>query len=177
MDALFEEIYEKYHLDIFQFLFYLVRDRHKAEDLTQEVYIRVLKSIDRFEHRSSLKTWILAIARNVAIDHFRKEKKKRNFFMSQLEEKGFDVQDHEKIPEEIAIQKDEIRLLYRCLKACTLDQQTVLIARFIQDLSIAETAEILGWTESKVKTTQHRAIRNLKKFMEAASEKEGGQHE
>ena len=78
MDSVFEEIYEKYHQDIFQFLFYLVRDRHKAEDLTQEVYIRVMKSIDRFENRSSLKTWILSIARNVAIDQFRKEKNKRN---------------------------------------------------------------------------------------------------
>ena len=177
MDAVFEEIYEKYHQDVFQFLFYLVRDRHKAEDLTQEVYIRVLKSIDRFEHRSSLKTWILAIARNVAIDHFRKEKNKRNFLLSRFEEKGFDIRDEQKIPEEIAVQNDEIRLLYRCMKLCTVDQQTVLIARFIQDLSIAETAEVLGWTESKVKTTQHRAIKQLKKYMEATIEKEGGQRE
>lgn len=177
MESVFEEIYEKYHRDIFQFLFYLVRDRHKAEDLTQEVYIRVIKSIDRFEHRSSLKTWILSIARNVAIDHFRKEKKKRNMLLSQFEEKGFDIRDEQKIPEEIAVQNDQIQQLYRCLQLCTVDQQTVLIARFIQDLSIAETAEVLGWTQSKVKTTQHRAIKQLKKYMEAAIEKEGGQRE
>ncbi len=177
MDSVFEEIYEKYHQDIFQFLFYLVRDRHKAEDLTQEVYIRVMKSIDRFENRSSLKTWILSIARNVAIDQFRKEKNKRNIPFSQFDWKNIDFADHQKLPEEIAVQNERIRLLFRCLKMCTVDQQTVLIARFIQDLSIAETAEILGWTESKVKTTQHRALKRLKKFMEAASEKEGGHHE
>ncbi len=74
MDSVFEELYEKYHQDVFQFLFYMVKNREQAEDLVQEVYIRVIKSYSKFEGKSSEKTWIFSIARNVAIDSFRKQK-------------------------------------------------------------------------------------------------------
>jgi RNA polymerase sigma-70 factor, ECF subfamily len=59
------------------------------------------------------------------------------------------------------------------LDHCTVDQRSVVILRFLNDLSITETAEALGWTESKVKTTQHRALKVLKKQMEILNEKEG----
>lgn len=74
MDSVFDELYKKYHHDVFQFLFYMVRNREQAEDLVQEVYIRVFKSYTRFEGKSSEKTWLFSIARNVAIDYFRKQK-------------------------------------------------------------------------------------------------------
>ena len=74
MDSVFDELYQKYHQDVFQFLFYMVRNKEHAEDLVQEVYIRVFKSHQRFEGKSSEKTWLFSIARNVAIDFFRKQK-------------------------------------------------------------------------------------------------------
>lgn len=74
MDSVFEELYQKYHSEVFQFLVYLMRNKEQAEDLVQEVYIRVLKSYKHFEGRSSEKTWLFSIARNVAIDFFRKQK-------------------------------------------------------------------------------------------------------
>ena len=74
MDSVFEELYEKYHDDIFNFLFYMVRNREQTEDLVQEVYIKVLRSYKRFKGKSSEKTWLLSIARHVAIDFFRKQK-------------------------------------------------------------------------------------------------------
>ncbi len=63
--------------------------------------------------------------------------------------------------------------MYRGLARCTVDQRLVLVLRFIQSLSIAETAEALGWTESKVKTTQHRALKALKQYMEEEAKQEG----
>ncbi|WAA10525.1 RNA polymerase sigma factor SigX [Fervidibacillus albus] len=166
MNSVFTEIYEKYHRDLFQFLFYMVRNRELAEDLVQEVYIRVMKSYNRFEGKSSLKTWLFTIARNVTIDHFRKEQPLKNRLFSRLDWKEQKLVDDNPLPEEIAMQNEKIQMLYRCLNKCTFDQRTVLIARFIQQLSIMETAEILGWTESKVKTTQHRALKAVKKAME-----------
>jgi len=56
--------------------------------------------------------------------------------------------------------------IYRLLDQCTLDQKNVLILRFLQSLSIHETAEILEWSESKVKTTQHRAIKKLQAMID-----------
>lgn len=74
MDESFQRLYEKYHQDIFQFLYYLVKDREQAEDLVHEVYIKVLKSYSSFEGRSSEKTWLFSIARHVAIDFFESKK-------------------------------------------------------------------------------------------------------
>ena len=83
------------------------------------------------------------------------------------------VKDEYPIPEEITIQNEEIKWIYQCLEHCTVDQRSVIILRFLNDLSITETAEALGWTESKVKTTQHRSLKVLKKQMEILNEKEG----
>jgi len=177
MDAVFEELYEKYHQDVFNFLFYMVKNREQAEDLVQEVYIKVLKSYDRFEGKSSEKTWIFSIARHVAIDFFRKQKSWRNRIIEKFDWGLRQVHDTTPLPEEIAIQNEEVKLMYRCLDKCTVDQRLVLVLRFIQSLSVLETAETLGWTESKVKTTQHRALKVLKKQMEEEAAKGGLLHE
>jgi RNA polymerase sigma-70 factor (ECF subfamily) len=87
------------------------------------------------------------------------------------------LQDPTPLPEEMAIQNEEVQLMYRCLDKCTMDQRLVIVLRFIQSLSIAETAEALGWTESKVKTTQHRALKVLKAEMEAEAAKGGMRRE
>ena len=69
MDSNFEELYEKYHHDVFQFLFYMVKNREKCRKiLFQEVYIRVLKSNSKFQGNSSEKTWLFSIARDIARD-------------------------------------------------------------------------------------------------------------
>lgn len=173
MDSVFQEIYEKYHTDLFQFIFYTVKSREITEDLVQEVYIRVLKSYHQFQGKSSLKTWLFSIARNVTIDYFRKEKGLKNKIYFYFDGKQNEVKDLHPIPEEIAIQNEKIKQLYQCLHTCTVDQRMVLIARFLQDMTIAETAALFGWTESKVKTTQHRALKAIKKKMEILAEKEG----
>jgi RNA polymerase sigma-70 factor, ECF subfamily len=173
MDSVFVDLYTKYHHDVFQFLFYMVKNREQTEDLVQEVYIRVFKSYHRFEGKSSEKTWLFSIARNVAIDHFRKQKGWKQRILETIDGTTIQVKDDYPIPEEIAMQKEELQLMYRCLDRCTIDQRMVLVMRYLQDLSIAETANVLNWTESKVKTTQHRALKALKKYMVDLAEKEG----
>ncbi len=174
MEDTFQRLYDKYHHDLFQFLFYMVKNREQAEDLVQEVYIRVLKSYNRFEGRSSEKTWLISIARHVAIDWFRKQKTVRQRILERFEWDKHQIEDEKQpLPEEIAIQNEQVQHLFRSLNTCSMDQRTVVVLRYIQEMSITETAEILGWTVSKVKTTQHRAIKQLQKHMTNISEKEG----
>ncbi|MBS4173317.1 RNA polymerase sigma factor SigX [Bacillus sp. FJAT-49736] len=173
MDSVFKEIYNKYHQDLFQFLIYMVKNRDVAEDLTQEVYIRVLKSYHHFEGKSSEKTWLFSIARNVAIDHFRKQKSLKNRMMEVFDWNKNQVSDLGPLPEEIAMKNENIRLLYQCLDFCTKDQKMVIVLRYLNNLSISETAEILNWSESKVKTTQHRALAALRKWMNEKDQKGG----
>jgi RNA polymerase sigma-70 factor, ECF subfamily len=166
MEAIFNELYKKYHHQLFNFLFYMVQSKEQAEDLVQEVYIRVLKSYQHFKGESSEKTWLIAIARNVAIDFFRKQKGINQRLIKKVEMIHLPIKDESPLPEEIVFQSEEKRLMYHCLEKCTIDQRSVIILRYIQELSILETAEVLGWKESKVKTTQHRAIKQLRTLMD-----------
>ncbi|MEA3318983.1 MULTISPECIES: RNA polymerase sigma factor SigX [unclassified Bacillus (in: firmicutes)] len=173
MNTVFQELYEKYHQDVYQFLYYMVNNKEQAEDLVQEVYIKVLRSYDRFEGKSSEKTWLFSIAKHVAIDSFRKQKGWKNKLLETFDWNKQQVTDHAPLPEEIAVQNEQVQQMYRCLDKCKVDHRLVLVLRYIQALSIQETAHILGWTESKVKTTQHRALKVLKAYMEELQEKGG----
>ncbi|OLS40324.1 RNA polymerase sigma factor SigX [Bacillus sp. MRMR6] len=172
MEAIFNELYKKYHNDLFNFLFYMIQSREQAEDLVQEVYIRVLKSYQNFNGDSSEKTWLFAIARNVAIDHFRKQKGWKQKMITKWELVDLPIKDDSPQPDEVVFHLEEKLLVYKCLEKCSIDQRSVILLRFIQELSIIETAKVLGWKESKVKTTQHRAIKHLKNLMNEVIQKE-----
>ncbi|OIJ15115.1 RNA polymerase sigma factor SigX [Anaerobacillus alkalilacustris] len=167
MNNEFERLYETYHHSLFQFLFYMVRNRQIAEELVQEVYIKVFKSYSSFKGDSSEKTWLYSIARHVGVDWIRSQNRKKRKFLGlfSLSEKDYQIRDEDPLPEEIIVGQEELKEVYMMLGKCTLDQQQVIILRYIESLSITETATVLGWTESKVKTTQHRAIKVLKELL------------
>ncbi|MFV8830009.1 RNA polymerase sigma factor SigX [Alkalihalobacterium sp. APHAB7] len=166
MESTFDRLYETYHQPLFQFIFYMVRSRETAEELVQEVYIKVLQSYVSFEGKSSEKTWLYSIARNITIDWIRKQNRQKRKWLGLLGPiEKVEVRDPAPLPEDIVTQSDELRLIYKGLAECSSDQQQVVILRYVQSLTITETAQVLGWTESKVKTTTHRAIKALKEYV------------
>lgn len=172
MDELvFHRLYDQFHQDVFQFLVYLVKDRHTAEDLSHEVYVRAIKAYPQFQHQSSEKTWLFAIAKNVSIDHFRKQAVRNKRAVSNFDWKNEKLTATEATPEQQMLHSEEVSAIYLLLDECTGDQKMVVVLRYIQQLSIQETAEILQWSESKVKTTQHRAIHKLRSLMENKMER------
>ncbi|GEN56708.1 ECF RNA polymerase sigma factor SigX [Halolactibacillus alkaliphilus] len=167
MKTTFDYLYDTYHQDVYQYIFYLVKNHQAAEDLIQETYIKVLKSHQHFRGESSEKTWLFSIARHTVMDFFRKQQREKNkwFGLFNKEDDWLTVQSTAPLPEEILVLSEEQQLLYAQLDKLTLDQKNVIILRFIQAMSIHDTARILEWTESKVKTTQHRAIKKLQQLM------------
>ncbi|WP_117169325.1 sigma-70 family RNA polymerase sigma factor [Paraliobacillus sediminis] len=167
MKTTFEDLYNKYHQDLFQYIFYMVKDQSLAEDLIQEVYIKVLKSYDSFRGDSTEKTWLFSIARHTTMDSFRKQQRNKqrliDFFNFNKQESDF--KDPSDLPEEVVILDEDMKNIYYQLDQCSLGQKQVIILRFIQSLSIQETADIMGWSISKVKTTQHRAIKKMQKLL------------
>jgi RNA polymerase sigma-70 factor, ECF subfamily len=162
-DSVFNRLYEQYHNDVFRFLIYLMRDRDQAEDLMHEVYVRVLRAYSGFEGKSSEKTWLFSIAKNVAIDHYRKNSVRRKHSFDKFDWEKSELVSTETLPDNLIVLNEEMKELLNVLDTCTGDQKMVIHMRFIHDLSIADTAEVLGWSEGKVKTTQHRAINALRK--------------
>jgi RNA polymerase sigma-70 factor (ECF subfamily) len=156
---LIEEWYRQYGLDVFNYLVYRTGTRD-VDDLVQETFIKALHGINRFNGDSSPKTWLLAIARNVAADFHRK--KRRWTFYGPLT----DLQSTEQPIERLIDVMDARYAIYQGLRHLKPTYQEVVILRGIVELSILETAETLGWTESRVKVTWHRALKELRKFLE-----------
>lgn len=179
MKAVFEKLYDRYHHDLYRFIFYMVKDQHLTEDLVQDVYIRVLQSYESFEGKSSEKTWLFSIARFATIDYFRSQKRKRHKVLGFFDwgQKGENISDEQPLPDDVVIQDETLKQVYRSLDRCTVDQKSVIILRFIQSFSIKETADILNFSVSKVKTTQHRALKTMKKHLEHDGQKEAQKNE
>lgn len=156
-----EELYQKYHQELNHFLIYLGVKKGEAEDLVQEVFIRVLKTKCLFKGESSERTWLYTIAKNIAIDHFRKQKNSYSF----NSEIPIHIKDEQALPDEVAMQKEQLDWIHQILRCCTADQKKVIYCRYLKEMSIDETAMNLGWSESKVKTTQHRALKLLKRSL------------
>ena len=172
-DSVFHRLYEQYHQDVFKFLIYLTRDRDHAEDLMHEVYVRVLRAYAGFEGKSSEKTWLFSIAKNVAIDHFRKNTVRKKHLFDKFDWEKSELVSTGILPDELVTLSEEMKELLKALNTCTGDQKMVIVMRYFHDLSIAETAEILGWTEGKVKTTQHQGNQSFTKEIECSSDRRG----
>lgn len=171
-ESIFHRLYDMYHQDVFNFLFYLIKNRSAAEDLSHEVYVRVLKSYERFEGKSSEKTWLFSIAKNVAIDHFRKKQIRDKHAFTAFDWETEQLISPMPTPEQFTELNEQLQQLLVALEECTGDQKMVVVMRYLQDLSIQETAEVLGWTTAKVKTTQHRALKSLRQILERHEGKE-----
>ncbi|MEH7107484.1 RNA polymerase sigma factor [Bacillus sp. JJ1764] len=151
------EIYRRHYFDVYRFLICFTGNQNDAEDLTQEVFIRVLNNLSNF-NTGSLKTWIFSIAKHIAIDHYRRKK------FSSIFKEGFFKQlvSSDKEPKDLIVQNEMKKLLHVAISKLKPDFRAVVILRGINEFSIKETAEILNCSESKVKVDYHRALKILK---------------
>ena len=152
-----KEIFHCHYEDVYQFLVYFTGNRNEAEDLTQEVFIRLLHALPSFQGQSSLKTWILAIARNVAVDHYRKQK----LFFLYPDKWLKSVPSTSEKPDEELEKKELQGELYNALTRLKPKYRAVIILRGLKEYSIKETAHILRCSEAKVKVDYHRALKLL----------------
>ncbi|MBT2690937.1 RNA polymerase sigma factor [Bacillus sp. ISL-47] len=161
-DSRISEWFYEYSHDIYHFLIYTL-GTGDVEDLVQEVFIRAIRNIDSFQERSSPKTWLFGIARHVGIDEIRKRQRERlkNYLFMKSEEAS--SKDN---PEEFLEMSETHQVLYKAVRGLKQSYRDVVILRGIKEMTIGETAEILGWSEGKVRLTFHRAIKALQKEKE-----------
>lgn len=152
------EWYEQYGESIMKFIYMMVRDYSQAEDLTHETFLKAYEHYDAYEGKASAKTWLFRIAHNVTIDYLRKKKPLRL-----IEEFLQTKRDPHPLPEDILYMKENKKELYQALGNLRTSYKTIIILRYIKGFSVQETCDILNWSESKVKTTLHRAMSRLEK--------------
>jgi len=159
-DAL-EELYLLHFDRVYSYLHMSVGNRHDAEDLTTQTFLKMLESIGRFEWKAvPFSAWLFRIAHNLAIDHFRASKR---------------VQPEEEVPEPLGAEEAsaEFHALHSIGRASMLDliaglspeQRQVLTLKFVFNFANGDVAQILGKSEGAVKSLQHRALASLQKHV------------
>jgi RNA polymerase sigma-70 factor, ECF subfamily len=152
----FAEIVRAYHGRVYGFLYQMMRHRHDAEDLTQQTFIKAYQNLGRFDARRPLINWLLTIARHGAINHFRDTKR-----WSEMPE---DVVGGEPSPATTAERREETENLWDRARAILSPREfEVLWLRFGEELSTADTAQVVGLTQTHVKVLVHRARKALLK--------------
>jgi len=159
LDDRITDIYHQYYLDVYRFLICFSGNQSEAEDMTQEVFIRVLNNLSNLHKVNNLKTWIFSIAKHVSIDHYRKKR------LVGLFTDGFFTQiiSADREPSEVMEQLEMKNSVHEAISKLKPHFRSVVILRGINEFSIKETAEILQCNESKVKVDYHRALKELKK--------------
>ena len=153
-----EELYLLHFDRIYSYLHMSVGNRHDAEDLTTQTFLRMLESIGKFRFQAApFSAWLFRIAHNLAMDHFRSTKR------WQPEEDVPEPVDAEPSAEEAALQSLGRKSMLHLIENLSPEQQQVLTLKFVFNFPNAEVATILGKTEGAIKSLQHRALVSLQK--------------
>jgi RNA polymerase sigma-70 factor, ECF subfamily len=157
--AALEELYVLHFDRIYSYLQLSVANRHDAEDLTNQTFIKMLESIDRFEwRRVPFSAWLFRIAHNLAMDHFRAGRR----WQAEAEPPE-DPAAVEPSAEDVAFRSIGRQRMLGMIGSLSEDQQQVLTLKFLFDFSNADAAAILGKTEGAIKSLQHRALATLER--------------
>jgi RNA polymerase sigma-70 factor (ECF subfamily) len=155
-------LYDHYQSSVYRFLFYRTRSSTLAEDLTSETFFRALRSMTSFRWQGKdFGAWLMTIARNLATDHFKAGR-------TRLEMTTEDMGQHDDAtegPESQVLASLTNELLLQALTQLPDEQRDCLVMRFLQGMSISETASVLARSDGAVKQLQLRGVRNLAKLM------------
>jgi RNA polymerase sigma-70 factor (ECF subfamily) len=154
-----EELYLLHFDRIYSYLHMSVGNRHDAEDLTTQTFMKMLESIKRFRFQSApFSAWLFRIAHNLAMDHFRASRR------WQPEEDVPEPEDEaEPSAEALAFQSIGRQSMLELIEGLSQEQQQVLTLKFVFNLPNGEVATVLGKTEGAIKSLQHRALVSLQK--------------
>jgi RNA polymerase sigma-70 factor, ECF subfamily len=155
------QIYEAYFDKIYRYLVVRIRNEIEAEDLTQQVFVKVLQSISTYKNKGvPFSSWIYRIAHNQMVDFMRHQNKKSTVDIGDLQ-----LPDEGDDPQQVMEDQVDIDELKRATRRLTESQQEVLSLRFAGELSIAECAKVMGKSEGAIKALQHSAVQALKKAL------------
>ncbi len=161
-------LFARHHVRVFRFVVRMVRDESTAEDLISEVFLDVWRQAGRFEGRSQVSTWLLAIARFKALSALRRRPD------AELdEETAGAIEDPSDDPEVSLEKKDKSDLIRKCLTGLTAEHREIIDLVYYHEKSVEEVAEIVGIPENTVKTRMFYARKRLAELLKAAGVERG----
>lgn len=157
----FEALYERHYTAVYTYIYYRVGERPLAEDLTSDVFERMVTKLDSYViGERPFIAWLYTIAGNLVKNHH-----KRNNRIQWLPISEQDVQEEDNLMKRLS-KKLSMEQLSEALEALTDDQKDVIVLRFLKSESISTVAESLGKTETGIKALQRRAINALRRELQ-----------
>ena len=155
----FEKLYERYSTKVYHKCISFVKDNSKAEDLTHDIFLKLIFKLGTFKEDAKFSTWLYSITYNHCMDQLRNNKKRGEIVMEEMAEVSDDVDLNNLFDGEDV----ETKNLKTALDQLTVDEKGVLFMKYMDDLSIREIATIFDITESAVKMRLLRSREKLRK--------------
>lgn len=161
-------LFARHHVRVYRFVLRLVGNPTVAEDLISDVFLDVWRQADKFEGRSAVSTWMLAIARFKALSALRKKPDE------ELDEETAEtIEDTSDNPEVTLEKKDKSAVLRQCLEKLSPEHKEIIDLVYYHEKSVEEVAEIVGIPENTVKTRMFYARKKLAELLQAAGVERG----
>lgn len=155
------EIYDRYIDAVYQYIYYRVGDRQDAEDLAETVFLKGWEALRKNGTAvQNARAWLYRMAHNIVVDHYRT--RKTNVGLDQAGE----LSENAPLPEQAVQTREQVTHLASAIRQLEHHFQQVIVCRFLNGLSHAETAEVTGIPENHLRVMQHRALVKLKQLLE-----------
>ena len=160
----FGELYDGYVDQVFRYVFYRVASRQLAEDLTSETFLRAFRGIGSFTWQGrDVGAWFVTIARNLIADHYKSSRYRLELTTDDVTTSG--AAQAVDGPEDAVLTTLQHTVLLQAVRQLGAEQQECIVLRFLQGMSVTETAQIMGKHEGAIKALQHRAVRALGRLL------------
>ncbi len=159
-------LYERYLVPVYRYCYFRVGSELDAEDLTEMIFLKAWESLPR-KQVQSFRAWLYRIAHNQVVDYLRTRKETSTLERLEI---PTDRQDH---PEQSLLNREDGRALVQAIVRLDEQDQEVLVCRFVSQLSHAETAAVLGLSETHVRVLQFRALKKLQALLEGGGKVNG----
>lgn len=168
--ALFSKIVERYERMVFRIAMGYLHHKEDAEDATQEIFIKLFRSLSSFKGDSELSTWIYRTTVNHCLDTIEKKNRFSALFRfaEEVSEKLFGVSDNTKAADAQMIEQQEEERIEKLLNSLPSNQKTAFVLSRYEELPQKEIAEIMQLSEGSVEQLLQRAKKNIRKFYDPA---------
>ena len=151
-----EQIVRQNWRKVFNVAYKFVGKHDEAEDLTQDIFLKIFKALNTFDRRANFQTWIISISRNLCIDHYRSVRKERQTIARDVDSNDLQPASTERGPYAQAEHQDLRAQLRQALETLPITLRTAVVLRDLQELSYQEIADRLGLPEGTVKSRINR---------------------
>jgi RNA polymerase sigma-70 factor (ECF subfamily) len=170
--AAWETVVRQNWRKVFNVAYKFVGKHDEAEDLTQDIFLKIFKALASFDRRANFQTWIISISRNLCIDHYRSVRKERQTIAREVDAGDLQPVSSDRGPYAAAEHQDLRVLLRQALQMLPVTLRTAVVLRDLQELSYQEIAERLGLPEGTVKSRINRGRLELARQLKRLQDKQ-----